>query len=49
MHTQPQFNVGKTKVKLNQPMIKNAIFKKQRISKVPIHFRERNQKLLPVL
>ena len=35
-----KFDVGKTKVKLNLPMKKDAIFKKQRISKVPIHPRE---------
>ena len=35
-----KFDVGKTKVKLNLPMKKDAIFKKQRISKVPIHLRE---------
>ena len=40
-----KFDVGKTKVKLNLPMKKDAIFKKQRISKVPIHLRERIQKL----
>ena len=40
---------GKTKVKLNLPMKKDAIFKKQRISKVPIHLRERIQKQLDVL
>ena len=39
-----KFDVGKTKVKLNLPMKKDAIFKKQRISKVPIHLRERSQK-----
>ena len=44
-----KFDVGKTKVKLNLPMKKDATFKKQRISKVPIHLRERNQKLLDVL
>ena len=44
-----KFDVGKTKVKLNLPMKKDAIFKKQRISKVPIHFRERIQKLLDIL
>ena len=38
-----------TKVKLNLPMKTDAIFKKQRISKVPIHLRERIQKLLDVL
>ena len=43
------FDVGKTKVKLNLPIKKDAIFKKQRISKVPIHLRERIQKLLDVL
>ena len=36
-----KFDVGKTKVKLNLPMKKDAIFKKQRISKVPIHLREK--------
>ena len=44
-----KFDVGKTKVKLNLPMKKDAIFKKQRISKVPIHLRERIQTLLDVL
>ena len=44
-----KFDVGKTKVKLNLPMKRDAIFKKQRISKVPIHLRERIQKLLDVL
>ena len=44
-----KFDVGKTKVKLNPPIKKDAIFKKQRISKVPIHLRERIQKLLDVL
>ena len=44
-----KFDVGKTKVKLNLPMKTDAIFKKQRISKVPIHLRERIQKLLDVL
>ena len=43
-----KFDVGKTKVKSNLPMKKDAIFKKQRISKVPIHLRERIQKLLDV-
>ena len=44
-----KFDVGKTKVKLNLPMKKDAIFKKQRISKVPKHLRERIQKILDVL
>ena len=44
-----KFDVGKTKVNLNLPIKKDAIFKKQRISKVPIHLRERIQKLLDVL
>ena len=35
-----KFDVGKTKVKLNLPMKKDAVIKKQRISKVPIHLRE---------
>ena len=43
-----KFDVGKTKVKLNLPMKKDAVFKKQRISKVPIHLRERIQKLFQV-
>ena len=43
------FDVGKTKVKLNLPMKKDAICKKQRISKEPIHLRDRIQKLLDVL
>ena len=37
------FDVGKIKVKLNLPMKEDAIFKKQRTSKVPIHLRERIQ------
>ena len=44
-----KFDVGKTKVKLNLPMKKDAIFKKQRINKVSIHLRDRIQKLLDVL
>ena len=44
-----KFDVGKTKVKLNLPIKKDAIFKEQRISKVPLHLRERIQKLLDVL
>ena len=44
-----KFDVGKTKVKLNLPIKKDAIFKKQRICKVPIHLRERIQKLLDEL
>ena len=44
-----KFGVGKTKIKQNLPVKKDAIFKKQRISKVPIHLRERIQKLLDVL
>ena len=44
-----KFDVGKTKVKLNLPMKKDAIFKKQKLSKVPIHLRERIQKLLDEL
>ena len=44
-----KFDVGKTKVKLNLPMKKDAVFKKQRVSKVPIHLRDRIQKLLDVL
>ena len=36
-------------MKLNLPMKKHAIFKKQRISKVSIQLRERNQQLLDVL
>ena len=44
-----KFDVGKTKLKLNLPIKKDAVFKKQRISKVPIHLRERIQKLLDVL
>ena len=49
VYTTTKFDVGKTKVKLNFSMKKDAIFKKQRISKVPIHLRERIQKLLDVL
>ena len=41
-----KFDVGKTKVKLNLPMKKGAIFKKQRVSKVPIQLRDRTQKVL---
>ena len=44
-----KFHVGKTKVKSNLPMKKDAVFKKQRISKLPIHLIERIQKLLDVL
>ena len=44
-----KFDVGKTKVKHNLLMKKDAIFKKQRISKVPIHLRDRMQKLFHVL
>ena len=44
-----KFDVGKAKVKLNLPMKKDVIFKKQRISKVPKHLRERTQKLRDVL
>ena len=44
-----KFDVGKTKVKLNLPMKKDAIFKKQRVSKVPNHLRDQIQKLLDVL
>ena len=44
-----KFDVGKTTVKLNLPIKKDAIFKKQRIGKVPIHLRERIQKLLDIL
>ena len=44
-----KFDVGKTKGKLNLAMKKDAIFKKQGISKVPIHLRERIQKFLDVL
>ena len=44
-----KFEVGKTKVKLNLPMKKYGVFKKQRVSKVPIHLRDRIQKLLDVL
>ena len=44
-----KFDVGKTKVKLNLRMKKDVIFKKQRISKVPIHLGKRIQKLLDVL
>ena len=44
-----KFDVGKTKIKLNLPKKKDAIFKKQRISKVPMHLKERNQKPLDVL
>ena len=44
-----KFDVGKTKVRLNLPMKTDAIFIKQRISKVPIHLRERIKKLLDVL
>ena len=44
-----KFDIGKTKVKLNLPMKRDAIFKKQRISKVPIQLRERIQRLLDVL
>ena len=49
VYTTTKFDVGKTKVKLNLPIKKDAIFKKQRISKVPIHLRERIQELLDVL
>ena len=44
-----KFDVGKTKVKLNLPIKRDAIFQKQRIGKVPIHLRKRIQKLLDVL
>ena len=49
VYTTTKFDVGKTKIKLNIPMKKDAIFKKQRTSKVQIHLRERIQKLLDVL
>ena len=39
-----KFDFGKTKVKLNLPVKKDTIFKKQRVSKVPIHLRDRIQK-----
>ena len=48
VYTTTKFDVGKTKVKLNLPMKNDAVFKKQRISKVPIHLRERIQELLDV-
>ena len=38
-----KFDVGKTKVKLNLPMKKDAIFKKQRISKVPTPQRKKSK------
>ena len=38
------FDVGKTKVKLNLPMKKDAVFKKQRVSKVPVRLRDRIKK-----
>ena len=41
-----KLDVGKTKVKLALPMKKDAIFKKERVSKVPFHLRDRIQKLL---
>ena len=44
-----KFDVGKTKVKLNLPMKKDAVFKKQRVSKVPIHLRDRTQIVFNVL
>ena len=44
MQTTIKFDVGKTKVKLNLPMKKDAKFSKQRISKVPKDLRERIQK-----
>ena len=44
-----KFDVGKTKVKLNLRMKKDVIFRKERISKVPIHLGKRIQKLLDVL
>ena len=44
-----KFDVRKAKVKLNLPMKRMQLSKKQRISKVPIHLRERIQKLLDVL
>ena len=37
MYATKNFDVGKTKVKLNLPMNKDAVFNKQRISKLPIH------------
>ena len=49
VYAKTKFDVGKTKVKLNLPKKKDAIFKKQRISKVPIHLREQIQKLLDIL
>ena len=44
-----KFDVRKIKVKLNLPMKKDAIFNKQKKSKVSIIIRERFQKLLDVL
>ena len=44
-----KFEDGKTKIKLNLPMKKDAVFKNQTVSKVPIHLRDRIQKLLDVL
>ena len=49
VYAMTKFDIGKTKVKLTLPIKTDAIFKKQRISKVPIHLRERIQKLLDVL
>ena len=44
-----KFDIGKTKLKLNLPMKKDANFRKQRLGKVSVHLRVRIQKLLDVL
>ena len=44
-----KFDVGKAKIQLHLPLKKDAEFRKQRASKVPIQLKERVEKLLQVL
>ena len=44
-----KFHVGKIKVELNLPLKANAIFKKQRATRIPLQLQDRLQHLLDIL
>ena len=44
-----KFNVGKVNSSLHLPLKPDAIFKKQRASKVPIHLQDKVNRLLDIL
>ena len=49
VYSHHKFDIGRTKQQFNIPLIKNAEFKKQRLSKIPFHLRDKFELLMDEL